>query len=370
MVEERGLRARRSTARLPGGASQAKASELADLERTLSMGASKPRSMNRRWKPPGSPLHCSLPDTYRRKHTVFRVVSSQLTAKQHPRSLRTCRQAAGVGPRFIHRFLRTATGSRSAWLHICSRAGKKGLVGWVKSWWTARRPRPSLGRFGCDSGPASWSWFEQKARVRGRSSSLVALASTCLPRRSGTCCPASMWPADADRERRSRSLAVGCEGAAHGHRRPGCGGAARLGVRADLVGEANTGAVLDRGRTPAEQLAANDGLPPADAARGQRRPAAGDAPWVSRPLEEPIEDQRLQLGGLQDPSRTESKMIMERLLLSPDQVAESLGVCRSRVYDLMRTRELPSVKIGRARRVPVSAVRAYVDQLTDSRDLS
>ena len=29
--------------------------------------------------------------------------------------------------------------------------------------------------------------------------------------------------------------------------------------------------------------------------------------------------------------------------------------------DLMRTRVLPSVKIGRARRVPVIAVRAYVD---------
>jgi excisionase family DNA binding protein len=55
--------------------------------------------------------------------------------------------------------------------------------------------------------------------------------------------------------------------------------------------------------------------------------------------------------------------------LSPDQVAELLGVCRSRVYDLMRTRVLPSVKIGRARRVPVNAVRAYVDQLTDSWDL-
>jgi excisionase family DNA binding protein len=49
-------------------------------------------------------------------------------------------------------------------------------------------------------------------------------------------------------------------------------------------------------------------------------------------------------------------MIMERLLLSPEQVADSLGVCRSRVYDLMRTGMLPSVKIGRARRVPVSAV--------------
>jgi len=48
---------------------------------------------------------------------------------------------------------------------------------------------------------------------------------------------------------------------------------------------------------------------------------------------------------------------------------ESLGVCRSRVYDLMRTGALPSVKIGRARRVPVSAVRAYVDQLTNSQDL-
>jgi excisionase family DNA binding protein len=39
-------------------------------------------------------------------------------------------------------------------------------------------------------------------------------------------------------------------------------------------------------------------------------------------------------------------MTMERLLLSPEEVAESLGVCRSRVYDLMRTRVLPSVKIG------------------------
>lgn len=74
--------------------------------------------------------------------------------------------------------------------------------------------------------------------------------------------------------------------------------------------------------------------------------------------------------GCRDPIRAERQVIMERLLLSPDQVAESLGVCRSRVYDLMRTGVLPSVKIGRARRVPVSAVRAYVDQLTDSWDLS
>ena len=135
---------------------------------------------------------------------------------------------------------------------------------------------------------------------------------------------------------------------------------------AESGGEANASAGPDR-RTPAELLAANDEL--ADAARGQRRAGAGDAPWV-RPLDERTEDQILQLVGPETPAGEKGKMIMERLLLSPDQVAESLGVCRSRVYDLMRTRVLPSVKIGRARRVPVSAVRAYVDQLTDTWDLS
>jgi excisionase family DNA binding protein len=90
----------------------------------------------------------------------------------------------------------------------------------------------------------------------------------------------------------------------------------------------------------------------------------------SRPLDERTETKHSNSREAETPAGQKSKMIMERLLLSPDQVAESLGVCRSRVYDLMRTRVLPSVKTGRARRVPVSAVRAYVDQLTDSSDLS
>ena len=38
-------------------------------------------------------------------------------------------------------------------------------------------------------------------------------------------------------------------------------------------------------------------------------------------------------------------MIMEKLLLSPEEAAESLGICRSRIYDLMRKRELVSVWI-------------------------
>ncbi|PPK92516.1 excisionase family DNA binding protein [Kineococcus xinjiangensis] len=55
---------------------------------------------------------------------------------------------------------------------------------------------------------------------------------------------------------------------------------------------------------------------------------------------------------------------MEKLLLSPEEAAEVLGVGRSTVYDLMRMRLLPSVKIGRSRRVPVDALRRYVGQLT------
>ena len=57
---------------------------------------------------------------------------------------------------------------------------------------------------------------------------------------------------------------------------------------------------------------------------------------------------------------------MEKLLLSPEEAAEVLGVGRSTVYDLMRMRLLPSVKIGRSRRVPAEALRQYVSRLATS----
>lgn len=60
---------------------------------------------------------------------------------------------------------------------------------------------------------------------------------------------------------------------------------------------------------------------------------------------------------------------MEKLLLSPEEAAEALGVGRSRVFDLMRRRELLSVQIGKSRRVPVAAVRAYVERLTEQESL-
>ncbi|WP_380164840.1 helix-turn-helix domain-containing protein [Jannaschia sp. R86511] len=53
------------------------------------------------------------------------------------------------------------------------------------------------------------------------------------------------------------------------------------------------------------------------------------------------------------------------LLLTPEEVADVLRVGRSRVYDLMRSHRLVSVKIGGSRRVPIAAVRKFVDELVE-----
>jgi excisionase family DNA binding protein len=57
---------------------------------------------------------------------------------------------------------------------------------------------------------------------------------------------------------------------------------------------------------------------------------------------------------------------MDKLLVSPEEAAELLGVGRSTVYDLMRTLALPSVKIGRCRRIPLATLREFVDALASA----
>ncbi|MEJ8670116.1 helix-turn-helix domain-containing protein [Streptomyces sp. MS1.AVA.1] len=42
------------------------------------------------------------------------------------------------------------------------------------------------------------------------------------------------------------------------------------------------------------------------------------------------------------------------------EVMRALRLSRSKVYDLIRSHELPSFTIGRSRRIPVDAVRAYM----------
>lgn len=55
---------------------------------------------------------------------------------------------------------------------------------------------------------------------------------------------------------------------------------------------------------------------------------------------------------------------MENLLLRPEEVAEMLGIGRSKVYELMADGRLTNVAIGRSRRVPREAVAEFVSRLT------
>lgn len=55
---------------------------------------------------------------------------------------------------------------------------------------------------------------------------------------------------------------------------------------------------------------------------------------------------------------------MDRLMLTPEEAAECLGVGRSTMYELLRLHEIRSVKIGRLRRVPMSALREFAERLT------
>lgn len=59
----------------------------------------------------------------------------------------------------------------------------------------------------------------------------------------------------------------------------------------------------------------------------------------------------------------------ERLLLRPLEVANSIGIGRSKVYELLASGELPSIRIGGSVRVPLDALRAWIDrQLVDRLD--
>ncbi|MFJ7630138.1 helix-turn-helix domain-containing protein [Streptomyces sp. NPDC097595] len=47
--------------------------------------------------------------------------------------------------------------------------------------------------------------------------------------------------------------------------------------------------------------------------------------------------------------------------LTVPEVMEALRLSRFKVYDLIRSRELKSITIGRCRRVPAEALRTYME---------
>lgn len=52
------------------------------------------------------------------------------------------------------------------------------------------------------------------------------------------------------------------------------------------------------------------------------------------------------------------------LLVTPEAAAHRLSIGRSKVYELIRTGELPSIKIGGCRRITTEALEAFVKRIS------
>lgn len=56
-------------------------------------------------------------------------------------------------------------------------------------------------------------------------------------------------------------------------------------------------------------------------------------------------------------------MAVEKLLLKPEEAAELLSIGRSKIYELIGSGELASVRIGTSRRIPADALAEFVQEL-------
>lgn len=54
---------------------------------------------------------------------------------------------------------------------------------------------------------------------------------------------------------------------------------------------------------------------------------------------------------------------MNKLLLTTAEAAAALGIGRSKVYELLRTGDLPSVRIGTCRRIPADSLTTFLTSL-------
>jgi excisionase family DNA binding protein len=57
-----------------------------------------------------------------------------------------------------------------------------------------------------------------------------------------------------------------------------------------------------------------------------------------------------------------------RLLLTVEQAAERIGICRSNMFKLIRRGEVQSVRVGRLRRVTPEALEEFVRRLSAEQD--
>lgn len=54
---------------------------------------------------------------------------------------------------------------------------------------------------------------------------------------------------------------------------------------------------------------------------------------------------------------------MEKLLLRPTEVSELVGIGKSKVYELLASGVIPSVRIGKSVRVPANRLRQWIEEL-------
>ena len=52
--------------------------------------------------------------------------------------------------------------------------------------------------------------------------------------------------------------------------------------------------------------------------------------------------------------------VVERLLLRPHEAAIALGVSRAKMYELIASGEIPSMKVGTSSRIPVDALKRVI----------
>ena len=65
-------------------------------------------------------------------------------------------------------------------------------------------------------------------------------------------------------------------------------------------------------------------------------------------------------------SRSNPDIPTNQLLLTPEQAAATLAVCRTKVYELLGKGELESVQIGTSRRIPYVALTEFVQRLRNN----
>jgi excisionase family DNA binding protein len=66
------------------------------------------------------------------------------------------------------------------------------------------------------------------------------------------------------------------------------------------------------------------------------------------------------------PEKIQLAVPIEPLLVRVEEAARILSLSRSTIYEMLERGELPSVRYGAARRIPIAALRAWVEQQTET----